>query len=275
MSTAARRSRISARRCGSPGVAVQPLERLQRIRVFGVLVQHAPVEALGGSAVAGFLVEASRPQRQLARSVGFGAGQRAFNLVRARRGQAAGAGDPLEIVQCAARRRILTQGAAQRRHRARRVVQPIGGDLGDLPQPVGPLGAVVAQIETPFVKRDQLLVVAARLGQRLEDVQRPLPRGVAIQQLDERVARRRDARAPARPRRGTRSARRRHRRAAPRRTAPSAARKSACAAGSLASSASRASTCASSSFSPSLRSTRSSAASTGSSSPGSDCAWRR
>ena len=48
---------------------------------------------------------------------------------------------------------------------------------------------------------------------------------------------------PARPRRGTRSARPSGSSSAPRRTAPSAARKSACAAGSLASSASRASTC--------------------------------
>ena len=54
------------------------------------------------------------------------------------------------------------------------VPELVGGHLGDLAQPVRPLGPIVAQREPPFVERDQLLVVGARLGQRLQHVERPL-----------------------------------------------------------------------------------------------------
>ena len=180
--------RRRARRIGCR--AVVALERCQRVDVLGVGLEHAHVQALGRRPFAGrLLVKMRRPQRQLARRVRLGLLEHRLDPARRLERDLRRARDAFDLVERGARRGLLHQRAPERIDGAPGVAQLAVVDLGDAPQPVRALGAVVMQDQAVLVQRHQLAIVAARVGQRLEDLERPLTRVGALQQLVQRPVR--------------------------------------------------------------------------------------
>ncbi len=156
--------------------AIEPLERRQGVVVFRVAFEHHAIQALRCSPIARGGVQPGRPQRELPRRVWLGIRQRRLDLRRTGTGNVRGGGDALDVVEHRSWHRVLAERTPERVQGPIGRPELLGRHVGDLAQPMDALRTVVLHRHPPLVKRDELLVITTRCGQRLEHVERPFAR---------------------------------------------------------------------------------------------------
>ena len=121
-------------------------------------------------------MEPGRPQRELSAGVWLGVGQGRLDLRRPRAGNVRRGGNALDVVEHRPRRGILAERTPECVQGPFRGPELLGRYVGDLAQPMNAFRTIVLHGHAPFMQRDELLVITARRGQRLEHVERAFAR---------------------------------------------------------------------------------------------------